>query len=76
MSFPSTYQLDLQLQPGRPPMMLVDAAGDPAGWVADHRDALRAAGRESYQGPREVLVGMADAVRLGDHSPTTDGAVR
>jgi alpha-ketoglutarate-dependent taurine dioxygenase len=32
--------------------------------------------RESYQGPREVLVGLADAVRLGDCSPTIEGTVR
>src|SRR6478609_10223742 len=42
MSFSSAFRLDVQLQPGRPPMMSVDAGGDAAGWVADHRNALRA----------------------------------
>ena len=42
MSFSSTFMLDVQLQPGRPPMTSVDAGGDTAGWVADHRNALRA----------------------------------
>jgi alpha-ketoglutarate-dependent taurine dioxygenase len=34
-------------------------------------DNIRSAhSREAFEGPREVLVGMADAVRLGDVSPT------
>jgi Taurine catabolism dioxygenase TauD, TfdA family len=34
-------------------------------------DNIRTAhSREAYQGPREVLVAMADAVRLADCSPT------
>jgi len=40
-------------------------------------DNVRTAhGRESFEGPREVLVAMADAVHLKDCSPTievTDG---
>jgi len=33
-------------------------------------DNIRTAhSREPFEGPREVLVGMADAVRLGDRSP-------
>src|SRR5450755_1770086 len=40
MSFSSAFMLDVQLQPGRPPMTSVDAGGDTAGWVADHRNAL------------------------------------
>jgi alpha-ketoglutarate-dependent taurine dioxygenase len=36
-------------------------------------DNIRTAhSREPYEGPREVLVGMADAVRLADCSPTVD----
>jgi alpha-ketoglutarate-dependent taurine dioxygenase len=36
-------------------------------------DNIRTAhSREPYEGPREVLVGMADAVRLVDCSPTID----
>ncbi|HET7150703.1 MAG TPA: TauD/TfdA family dioxygenase, partial [Candidatus Acidoferrum sp.] len=34
-------------------------------------DNIRTAhARESFEGPREVLVAMADAVRLPDYSPT------
>jgi hypothetical protein len=41
-SYP-TPSLDVQLQPGRPPMLWASAAGNPAGWAAQHRDGLRAA---------------------------------
>ncbi|MER5177303.1 TauD/TfdA family dioxygenase [Streptomyces sp. NPDC002896] len=34
--------LDVELQPGRPPMLRADAGGDAPGWAAGHRDALRA----------------------------------
>jgi alpha-ketoglutarate-dependent taurine dioxygenase len=37
-----TSLLDVDLTPGRPPMLRVDAAGDAQGWVAEQRDALRA----------------------------------
>src|SRR5688572_21201620 len=30
------------LQPGKPPMLVVPATGDAARWAAEHRDALRA----------------------------------
>ena len=37
-------------------------------------DNIRTAhSREAFEGPREVLVGMADAVRLADCSPTDRG---
>ena len=64
MSFSSAFMLDVQLQPGRPPMMSVDAGGDTAGWVADHRNALRAAVTEHGS----VLVrglGLRDAAETG-----------
>ena len=35
--------LDVDLQPGKPPMLRTEASGDAARWVAEHRDALRAA---------------------------------
>jgi alpha-ketoglutarate-dependent taurine dioxygenase len=35
--------LNLDLQPGKPPILRADAAGDAPGWAAAHRDALRAA---------------------------------
>jgi alpha-ketoglutarate-dependent taurine dioxygenase len=34
--------LDVYRGPGRPPLLAVDAAGDPVGWLGRHRDALRA----------------------------------
>uniref|UniRef100_UPI001C5F5103 TauD/TfdA family dioxygenase n=1 Tax=Pseudonocardia nigra TaxID=1921578 RepID=UPI001C5F5103 len=33
--------VDVDLRPGAPPMLRVDAAGDAPGWAAQHRDALR-----------------------------------
>jgi alpha-ketoglutarate-dependent taurine dioxygenase len=38
--------LDVDLQPGKPPMLRAEATGDPARWVAGHRDALRATSAE------------------------------
>ena len=36
-------------------------------------DNIRTAhSREAYEGPREILVGMADPVRLSDASPTNE----
>jgi alpha-ketoglutarate-dependent taurine dioxygenase len=35
--------LSLDLQPGKPPIVRVDAAGDAARWAAEHRAALRGA---------------------------------
>jgi alpha-ketoglutarate-dependent taurine dioxygenase len=37
-----TPLLDLDLRPGRPPMLRVSPTGDPPGWAAEHREALRA----------------------------------
>jgi len=42
MTSPSPL-LDLDRRPGAPALLRVDAAVDPAGWTAGHRDALRAA---------------------------------
>jgi alpha-ketoglutarate-dependent taurine dioxygenase len=33
---------DVDLQPGKPPMLRVEATGDPLSWAAAHRQALRA----------------------------------
>jgi alpha-ketoglutarate-dependent taurine dioxygenase len=41
-SFPASL-LDVDVQPGKPPMLRVDATGDAPAWAAAHRDALRAA---------------------------------
>ena len=40
-------------------------------------DNIRSAhSRDAFEGPREVLVGMADAVRLDNYSPPIEGADR
>ncbi len=36
------FLLDVDLQPGKPPMLRAEATGDPPSWVAEHREALRA----------------------------------
>ena len=38
----STLLPNVDLQPGKPPMLLVRATGDAASWAAEHRNALRA----------------------------------
>src|SRR5438093_5681743 len=38
-----TSTLNVDVQPGKPPMLRVDAPDDAARWAAGHRDALRAA---------------------------------
>ena len=44
MSFSSPSSLlNLDVQPGKPPMLRVEATDDAPGWAAAHRDALRAA---------------------------------
>src|SRR5258708_2286800 len=44
MSFSSpTSLLNVDVRPGKPPMLRVEAPGDAQGWAAEHRDALRAA---------------------------------
>src|SRR5439155_761420 len=37
-----TSMLNVDLQPGKPPILRVEATGDAARWAAEHRDALRA----------------------------------
>jgi alpha-ketoglutarate-dependent taurine dioxygenase len=41
-SLPLTSLLDMDLQPGRPPIVQAEATGDAPGWAAEHRDTLRA----------------------------------
>jgi alpha-ketoglutarate-dependent taurine dioxygenase len=41
-SSPQASLLDVELQPGKPATLRVEAPGDPAGWAAEHKDALRA----------------------------------
>lgn len=40
--FPAS-QLEMELQPGKAPIVLADAPGDGPSWAAQHKDALRAA---------------------------------
>ena len=37
-----TSLLNVDLQPGKPPVLRAEAAGDATGWAAEHRNALRA----------------------------------
>ena len=56
--------LDVERQPGKPPMLLVQAPGDAASWAAEHRDALRTVVAEHGS----VLVrglGLRDAAEIG-----------
>ncbi len=34
--------LDVDLQPGKPPVLRVASSSDASSWAAEHRDALRA----------------------------------
>ncbi len=43
VSSPPTSLLNVDLQPGKPPIFRVDRTDDAPRWVAQHRDALRAA---------------------------------
>src|SRR6266700_3956603 len=38
-----TLPLNVDVRPGKPPMLRVEATGDAPRWAAEHRDALRAA---------------------------------
>jgi alpha-ketoglutarate-dependent taurine dioxygenase len=56
--------LDVDLQPGKPPMLWAEATGDPPSWAAEHREALRALVIEHGS----VLVrglGLRDAAEIG-----------
>ena len=56
--------LDVDLQPGKPPVLRVTSSGDASSWAAEHRDALRAVVAEHGS----VLVrglGLRDAAETG-----------
>ena len=60
----SASLLDADLQPGRPPILRVEANGDSTGWATTHRDALRSLVTEHGS----VLVrglGLRDAAEVG-----------
>ncbi len=56
--------LDVDLQPGRPPVLWAEPTGDAPSWAAEHRDALRAVAT----GHGSVLIrglGLRDAAETG-----------
>jgi alpha-ketoglutarate-dependent taurine dioxygenase len=55
---------DLDLQPGRPPLLRAEADGDAPRWAAEHRDALRAAVAE-HGSVRVRGLGLRDAAEVG-----------
>jgi alpha-ketoglutarate-dependent taurine dioxygenase len=56
--------LDVELQPGKPPILRTETTGDAPGWAAEHRDALRAVVAE--QGALLVRgLGLRDAAEVG-----------
>jgi alpha-ketoglutarate-dependent taurine dioxygenase len=60
----SASVLDVDIQPGRPPMLRAEASGEAVGWVTEHRDALRAVVTEHGS----VLIrglGLRDAAEVG-----------
>jgi alpha-ketoglutarate-dependent taurine dioxygenase len=63
-SSPRAFLPDVDLQPGKPPMLQAEATGDPPSWAAEHREALRAVVIEHGS----VLVrglGLRDAAEVG-----------
>ena len=62
-SFPASL-LNVELQPGKPPMLRAEATGDAPSWAVEHRDALRAVVAEHGS----VLVrglGLRDVAEIG-----------
>ena len=60
----SALLLDLEVQPGSPPVVRAERGGDAPGWAAEHRDAVRAVVAEHGS----VLVrglGLIDAAETG-----------
>ena len=56
--------MDVELQPGKPPMVRAETGADPANWAAGHRNALRAVVAEHGS----VLIrglGLRDAAETG-----------
>ena len=61
----STSLLEVDLRPGSPPVLRTGAAGDPAAWAGEHRDAVRTAVVEHGS----LLVrglGLRDAAQVAD----------
>jgi alpha-ketoglutarate-dependent taurine dioxygenase len=56
--------LDLDLPPGKPPMLLAEPTVDAPSWAAEHRDALRA-GVAEHGSVRVRGLGLDDATEVG-----------
>src|SRR6266705_582480 len=73
-----TSLLDVDLRPGKPPMLRVEATGDAPRWAAEHRDALRTLVAEHGSlmvrglGLRDVAETDAVFRRLGSLMPETE----
>jgi alpha-ketoglutarate-dependent taurine dioxygenase len=64
LSSPLASMLDVELQPGKPPLLRTETTGDAPGWAAEHRDALRAVVAE--HGALLVRgLGLRDAAEVG-----------
>jgi alpha-ketoglutarate-dependent taurine dioxygenase len=64
LSSPLASMLDVELQPGKPPILRTETTGDAPGWAAEHRDALRAVVAE--RGALLVRgLGLRDAAEVG-----------
>ena len=61
----SASPLEVDLHPGKPPILRIEAAGDSPRWVAEHRDALRAVVTE--HGSVQIRgLGLRDTTEVGD----------
>src|ERR671914_15431 len=58
------FPVDVELDAGKPPMLRAEATGDPAGWAAEHREALRAIVTE-YGSVLVRGLGLRDAAGVG-----------
>src|SRR5437870_281062 len=58
----ATSLLNVDVRPGKPPMLRVDAPDDAPRWAAEHRDALRAA---SFQHGSSIVRGLGFGVVAG-----------
>jgi alpha-ketoglutarate-dependent taurine dioxygenase len=62
-SLPLASVLDVELQSGKPAMLWAEASGDPSGWAAEHRAALRAVVAE-YGAVLVRGLGLRDAAEI------------
>ncbi|MGB6225766.1 MAG: TauD/TfdA family dioxygenase, partial [Pseudonocardiaceae bacterium] len=56
--------LNVELQPGKPPMLRANAPGDAPSWAVEHRDALRTVVAE-HGSVRVRGLGLRDATEIG-----------